>query len=103
MTGIDGVGSAFAAAQYGLQSASDGISQAASNIAQRTAEDAIAPAQPIAANTDINNATPNSTSSTSRLTDDLIALNVNERNAQASAKVLGVADEMLGTIIDVLA
>ena len=103
MTGIDGVGSAFAAAQYGLQSASDGISQAASNIAQRTAEDASAPAQPIAANTDINNATPNSTSSTPRLTDDLIALNVSERNAQASAKVLGVADEMLGTIIDVLA
>lgn len=103
MTGIDGVGSAFAAAQYGLQSASDGISQAASNIAQRTAEDAAAPAQPIAANTDINNATPNSTSSTPRLTDDLIALNVSERNAQASAKVLGVADEMLGTIIDVLA
>ena len=102
MTGIDGVGSAFAAAQYGLQSASDGISQAASNIAQRTAEDAVAPAQPIAANTDINNATP-TTSSTSRLTDDLIALNVSERNAQASAKVLGVADEMLGTIIDVLA
>ena len=32
-----------------------------------------------------------------------VALNVNERNAQASAKVLGVADEMLGTIIDVLA
>ncbi|WP_334049361.1 hypothetical protein [Alteromonas gracilis] len=103
MTGIDGVGSAFAAAQYGLQSASDGISQAASNIAQRTAEDAVAPAQPIAANTDTNNATSNSTSSTSRLTDDLIALNVSERNAQASAKVLGVADEMLGTIIDVLA
>lgn len=103
MTGIDGVGSAFAAAQYGLQSASDGISQAASNIAQRTAEDAAAPAQPIAANTDTNNANPNSTSSTSRLTDDLIALNVSERNAQASAKVLGVADEMLGTIIDVLA
>ncbi len=74
MTSIDGLGagSAFAAAQYGLQNASDGISQAASNIAQRTAEDAVAPAQPIATNTD-------------------------------TAKVLGVADEMLGTIIDVLA
>ena len=103
MTGIDGVGSAFAAAQYGLQSASDGISQASANIAQRTAEDAIAPAQPITANTDTNNTSSNSTSTTTRLTDDLIALNVNERNAQASARVLGVADEMLGTIIDVLA
>ena len=105
MTSIDGLsaGSAFAAAQYGLQNASDGISQAASNIAQRTAEDAVAPAQPIATNTDTINTSSNSTTTSTRLTDDLIALNVNERNAQASAKVLGVADEMLGTIIDVLA
>ena len=101
MTNIDGLGagSAFAAAQFGLQSASSGVSQAAANIAQRTAEDAVAPAQPTVA----NNETNNTSSSTTRLTDDLIALNVNERNAQASAKVLGVADEMLGTIIDVLA
>lgn len=105
MTNIDGLsaGSAFAAAQYGLQSASDGVSQAAANIAQRTAEDAIAPAQPIVATSETNNTSSNTASSTTRLTDDLIALNVNERNAQASAKVLGVADEMLGTIIDVLA
>ncbi|GFD70025.1 hypothetical protein [Alteromonas sp. KUL106] len=105
MTSIDGLGagSAFAAAQYGLQSASDGISQAASNIAQRTAEDAVAPAQPIEANSTTNATSLNSTPSSTRLTDDLIALNVNERNAQASAKVLGVADEMLGTIIDVMA
>ena len=105
MTNIDGLsaGSAFAAAQYGLQSASDGVSQAAANIAQRTAEDAIAPAQPTVATSETNNTSSNSASSTTRLTDDLIALNVNERNAQASAKVLGVADEMLGTIIDVLA
>ena len=47
MTGIDGnsASSAFVAAQYGLQSASEGISQAASSIAQRTAEDAVAQAQ----------------------------------------------------------
>ena len=103
MTNIDGfgAGSAFAAAQYGLQNASDGITQAASSIAQRTAEDAVAPAQPTAVNT--ANTSSSSASTTTRLTDDLIALNINERNAQASAKVLGVADEMLGTIIDVLA
>ena len=53
MTGIDGnsASSAFVAAQYGLQSASEGISQASSSIAQRTAEDAVAPAQPIQPNT----------------------------------------------------
>ena len=57
ITSSDGLsaGSAFAAAQYGLQNASDGISQAASNIAQRTAEDAVAPAQPIETNTDKTN------------------------------------------------
>ena len=104
MTGIDGnsASSAFVAAQYGLQSASEGISQAASSIAQRTAEDAVAPAQHLQPNTAANG-TNNTSSSAPRLTDDLIALNVNERNAQASAKVLGVADDMLGTIIDVLA
>jgi Domain of unknown function (DUF1078). len=62
----------------------------------------VAPAQPIQPNTAANG-TNNTSSSATRLTDDLIALNVNERNAQASAKVLGVADDMLGTIIDVLA
>ncbi len=105
MASIDGIGagSAFAAAQYGLQNASEGISQAASSIAQRSVEDTASPAQPITPNTDTNSTSPTSSSTTSRLTDDLIALNVNERNAQASAKVLGVADEMLGTIIDVLA
>ncbi len=83
MASIDGIGaaSAFTAAQYGLQNASEGISL----------------------NTDTNSTSPTSSSTTSRLTDDLIALNVNERNAQASAKVLGVADEMLGSIIDVMA
>ena len=37
MTGVDGnsASSAFVAAQYGLQSASEGISQASSSIAQR--------------------------------------------------------------------
>ena len=105
MASIDGIGaaSAFTAAQYGLQNASEGISQAASSIAQRTVEDAASPAQPITPNTDTNSTSLTSSSTTSRLTDDLIALNVNERNAQASAKVLGVADEMLGSIIDVMA
>lgn len=105
MASIDGIGagSAFAAAQYGLQNASEGISQAASSIAQRTVEDAASPAQPVTPNTDTNSTSPTSSSTTPRLTDDLIALNVNERNAQASAKVLGVADEMLGSIIDVMA
>ena len=105
MASIDGIGagSAFAAAQYGLQNASEGISQAASSIAQRSVEDTASPAQPITPNTDTNRTSPTSSSTTARLTDDLIALNVNERNAQASAKVLGVADEMLGSIIDVMA
>ena len=103
MTNIgNNVGSAFLAGQYGLQNASDGIAQAASNIAQRTAEESQASVQATQSNT-ATSSTNNTASGSTRLTDDLIALNVNERNAQASAKVLGVADEMLGTIIDVLA
>ncbi|WP_394222234.1 hypothetical protein [Alteromonas gracilis] len=103
MTSIDNsAGSAFLAGQYGLQNASDGIAQAASNIAQRTAEESQVSVQAVQPNA-ATSSTNNTTSGATRLTDDLIALNVNERNAQASAKVLGVADEMLGTIIDVLA
>ena len=97
MTSINGasVNSAFLAGQYGLQNASDGITQAASSIAQRTAE----------GSSSSNNVQENAQvePSNGNLTDDLIALNVNSVNAQASARVLDVANDTLGTIIDTLA
>jgi hypothetical protein len=97
MTSINGasVNSAFLAGQYGLQNASDGITQAASSIAQRTAE----------GSSSSNNVQENAQvePSNGNLTDDLIALNVNSVNAEASARVLEVANDTLGTIIDTIA
>jgi len=97
MNGIDNsnVGAAFAAGQLGLQSASNGITQAASNIAQRTVESA--------QNVPSQTTSTSSAASTGSVTDDLISLNVNSINAQASAKVIDTANDMLGTIIDTLA
>lgn len=100
MISIDNAGifNAFAAGQQGLQSANKGITQAASNIAERTVQNA--QNTPVSDQNTSNAAEPVAQGS---VTDDLIALNVNSLNAQASAKVLDVANETLGSIIDTLA
>lgn len=101
MSEISGVSlnSAFAAGQMGLQRASDGVTQAAANIADRNNRDNSAQADIQAASADgAAKSQPNS-----NLTSDLISLNVNSLNAQASAKVIDVANDTLGTIIDTLA
>ncbi|APE07364.1 hypothetical protein BM528_17570 [Alteromonas sp. RW2A1] len=91
--------SAFAAGQMGLQRASDGVTQAAANIADRNNRDKSAQADIQSASADgAAKSQPNS-----NLTSDLISLNVNSLNAQASAKVIDVANDTLGTIIDTLA
>lgn len=105
------VGAAFASGQLGLQNASNGITQAASNIAARTVESSAESSQNVpseataAASSSPQNATSGSTPSAvpGNITDDLISLNVNSINAQASAKVLDTANDMLGTIIDTIA
>jgi hypothetical protein len=109
MNSISGsnVGAAFASGQLGLQNASNGITQAASNIAARTAESSqsVPREATAAASSSPQNATSGSTPGTvpGNITDDLISLNVNSINAQASAKVLDTANDMLGTIIDTIA
>ena len=101
------VGAAFASGQLGLQNASNGITQAASNIAARTAESTqnVPSEATAAASSSAQNATSGSTPGAvpGNITDDLISLNVNSINAQASAKVLDTANDMLGTIIDTIA
>lgn len=83
----------------GLQRASDGVTQAAANIADRNNRDNSAQADIQSASADgAAKSQPNS-----NLTSDLISLNVNSLNAQASAKVIDVANDTLGTIIDTLA
>lgn len=86
---------AFIAGQNGLTSASNGINQAASNIAQRTVDSNQTSFSPNA------DAAPDSLSGS--VTDDLISLKVNEIHAQASARVLDVANDTLGTLIDIKA
>ena len=101
MSDVSGVtlNSAFSAGQFGLQRASDGMTQAASNIAQQTAG-----RQQELGGTSQSGSLANSSQKTpANITSDLISLNVNSLNAQASAKVLDVANDTLGTIIDTLA
>lgn len=101
------VGAAFASGQLGLQNASNGITQAASNIAARTVESSqnVPSEATAAASSSAQNASSGSTPGAvpGNITDDLISLNVNSINAQASAKVLDTANDMLGTIIDTIA
>lgn len=84
--------SAIMSGQYGLQSASQGITQASQNIATRSAQQ----------NSVENAATPTPQAPGS-LTSDLVSLQTNETNAQASAKVLDTAFDNVGTLIDTLA
>jgi|GEM_PF-1305613 hypothetical protein len=87
ISGINGSGltSAITAGQNGLRQASDGITQAATNIAQQNTNTAELP------------------SASDNVASDLLSLNVNALSAQASAKVIDVANDTLGTIIDTIA
>ncbi|MCQ8848640.1 hypothetical protein ALT761_04010 [Alteromonas sp. 76-1] len=110
MSGISGVNSnninsAILSGQFGLQNASNGITQAASNIAQQTTNAERDP-QAVLANAatqslqNVRNILP---SPQDDVTTNLLSLKINSINAQASAKVLDVANDTIGTIIDTLA
>lgn len=102
------INSAILSGQFGLQKASAGMSQAAVNIAQRAAQDSVA-------NNGVNGLLADaSMQSLSRIKDvlpkagdsftsDLISMQLNSLNAQASAKVIDVANDTVGSIIDTLA
>jgi len=76
----DSIGSAFASGLRGLQSASDGVGQASSNIAQGSISGGVA--------------------GNGSVTSDVVSLTTNLTNAQASAKVLETTDEMIGRFIN---
>ena len=102
------INSAILSGQFGLQQASNGITQAASSIAHQTAQTGATEVDPQTALENasvqgletIRNLLP---SSGDDLTSDLLSLKINSINAQASAKVLDVANDTVGTIIDTLA
>ncbi|MEW9797761.1 hypothetical protein [Alteromonas sp. CYL-A6] len=104
----NGINSAIASGLYGLNSASKGIEQASLNIAQRTTQQNPAETGPAAllkeASADgLENLKGTLPQPAGNLTSDLVSLQVNGINAQASAKVLDTAFDTVGTIIDTLA
>lgn len=102
------INSAILSGQFGLQQASNGITQAASNIVQQTLQPSELKADPQSVLADasvqslenISNILP---SPNDDVTSNLLLLQINSINAQASAKVLDVANDTIGTIIDTLA
>ena len=98
------VNSAIISGTLGLNRAQQGITEASINIAQRNGESqttqdllANAPTQQIG---QVNQLLPQGGDG---LTNDLLSLQINSRNALASSKVLEVANNTVGRIIDELA
>lgn len=102
------INSAIVSGQFGLQRASDGITQASVNIAQRNAQPTLAAEGPgavlaNASQSGLQNVRATLPAAADNVTSDLVSLKLNSVNAQASAKVLDVAFDTVGTIIDTLA
>lgn len=102
------VNSAILSSQFGLQRSFEGMTQASLNIAQRAAQQRGEQDGPQAVLTDAALNNLRAVRGTlpvgpSNVTSDLVSLKINSINAQASAKVLDVANDTVGTIIDTLA
>lgn len=98
------INAAIVSGQLGLNKASDGITQASLNIAQKTAQ--LKTPQEVladAAQQQLGSFKQLLPQGGDTLTNDLVSLSVNSINAQANAKVLGVANDVVGRIIDELA
>lgn len=98
------VNSAIVSGVLGLQRASDGITQASINIAERQAQ--LREPQEVladAATQQIGLTSQLLPKGGDSITSDLVSLNINLTNAQASTKVLDVVNETVGRLIDELA
>lgn len=110
MSGVisNNINSAILSSQFGLQRSFEGMTQASLNIAQRAAQqrgEQDGP-QALLADAAVNNlraVRDTLPTGSSNFATDLLSLKLNSINAQASAKVLDVANETVGTIIDTLA
>jgi len=90
----NGINSAIDSASLGLQGASNNITKASFNIAQRSAESTKSQhPQGFLAHGPLQQSPG--------LSADIVNLSVNSTNAQASAKVLAVASGTLGTLLDI--
>jgi len=101
------INSAIVSGQLGLKRASDGISQSAANLASLSSvQQNSADPQSTLANatlTQLGAIKQTLPPSAGGITSDLVSLTVNSINAQAAAKVVGTANDTIGTLLDVLA
>lgn len=101
------INSAIVSGMSGIQNAYAGMTQASVNLAQRAAQTSVElnGTSDVLSNASINNLSnvrntlPKNAGS---MTDDLISLQINSKNALASAKVVDTAFDTVGTIIDTL-
>ena len=102
------INSAIVSGQFGLQNAYQGMTQASMNIAQRAAQDSVASSGPqemlasasLQSLQNLKNTLPGGSGGP---INDLVSLKMHSINAQASAKVMDVAFDTVGSIIDTLA
>jgi hypothetical protein len=101
------INSAIVSGQFGLSRASNNITQKAFNIAQLSIESRQSQdPQEFLANavkTQLGSIKQTLPTPTGGITSELVGLSINSINAQASAKVIGSANDTIGTILDILA
>lgn len=110
MTSIvsNGINSAIVSAQFGIQNGLQGVTQASLNIAQQNAQlnvEQNGPEQLLASASiqNLSNVSSLLPQGSNDPISNLVSLQVNALNVQASANVLDVVDDTVGTIIDTLA
>lgn len=98
------VNSALLSGVFGLQTATEGITQASINIAQRTAQQRdVTEVLSDAAIQQVGLTGQLLPQGGTSLTDDLVSLSINLTNAQASVSVIDDVDETVGRLIDAIA
>jgi hypothetical protein len=99
--------SAIISGTMGLKKASDGINQNAANLASLSVKpQTSSDPQEFLANatlTQLGAIKQTLPQASAGITSDILGLSVNLNNAQASAKVVGTANDTVGTILDILA
>ncbi|MCF2950296.1 hypothetical protein L0668_19465 [Paraglaciecola aquimarina] len=101
------INSAIVSGTLGIQRAEDNISQHSANLASLSIRTPVSDdPQEVLANASLNQLNvikQTLPQSVPNITSDLVGLSVNSTNAQASAKVVDVAGDTIGTILDILA
>lgn len=98
------ISGAMSNAMYGMNRASDQVSQAGAEIAsaparQQQQQEAVRSAETQTA-TETATETSQSVNANANVTGAMVDLNVGEKSFQANARTFATADEMLGTLID---